>query len=451
MRIDYATLMSDTRTLLRSLFAAAVAAVEPAAAVRAHLRREGTRLTADGWCHDLDPGGQVVVVGAGKASAAMAQAVEDILGDHLTRGVVVVKQGHTAPLSRVRQFEAGHPVPDAAGEAGARAIEGELTGLTPHDLVLACWSGGASALLPAPREGLTLADKQAVTRLLLASGGDIVALNTVRKHLSRLKGGQLARRAQPASVLCLVVSDVIGDDLATIGSGPFIADPTTFADVQALMQRLDIADRLPPAVARVIADGVAGVVPETPKPGDPCFARVHHHLVASNALALDAIAHAATVAGYRPEIWRQPLTGEACAAGATFAGAALHHLARGERVCLIAGGETTVTLGADHGVGGRNQEFALAAAGMLASARHPRVPAPVTILAAGTDGSDGPTDAAGAFADATTLRRARAAGLDLEHHLNRHDAYPFFDRLGDLLRSGPTGTNVMDVSLALIG
>ena len=443
--------MSDARTLLRSFFSAAVAAAEPAAAIRAHLGRNGTRLTAGSWTREIDPAGRVVLVGAGKASAAMAQAVEEILGDQLTRGVVVVKHDHTAPLTRVRQIEAAHPVPDADGEAGAHAIEAELTGLTARDLVIACWSGGASALLPAPRDGLTLADKQAVTRLLLASGGDIAALNAVRKHLSRLKGGQLARRAQPATVLCLVVSDVIGDDLATIGSGPFIADPTTFVEVDAAVRRLGIAERLPTSVANLIADGLSGVAAETPKLGDPCFARVQHQLVASNALAIEAAARAATAAGYRPEIWRQPLIGEARAAGATFAGTALHYLARGERVCLIAGGETTVTLGTAHGRGGRNQEFALAAAGMLACARHPRVPAPVTILAAGTDGSDGPTDAAGAFADATTLARAQAAGLALEQHLNRPDAYPFFDRLGDLLRSGPTGTNVMDVSLALVG
>lgn len=443
--------MSDARTLLRSFFAAAVAAVEPAAAVRSHLRRNGTRLTAGAWTHDLDPAGRVVLVGAGKASAAMALAVEEILGEHIDRGVVVVKHGHTAPLTRVQQLEASHPVPDADGEVGAHAIEATLAGLSPRDLVIACWSGGASALLPAPRDDLSLADKQTVTRLLLASGGDIAALNAVRKHLSRLKGGQLARRAQPATVLCLAVSDVIGDDLATIGSGPFIADPTTFADVDALVRRLGIAERLPSAVTRLIADGLAGAAPETPKTGDACFSRVHHHLVASNALALQAAANVATAAGYRTVLWQQPLTGEARAAGATFAGAALHHLSRGERVCLIAGGETTVTLGNDHGRGGRNQEFALAAAGMLASARHPRVPAPVTILAAGTDGNDGPTDAAGAFADATTLARARAAGLDLEQHLNRHDAYPFFDSLGDLLRSGPTGTNVMDVAFALVG
>jgi glycerate 2-kinase len=443
--------MPAHRDLLRSLYSAAIAAVEPAAAVRAHLRRDGTRLTAGAWTHDLDPAGRIVLVGAGKASAAMALAVEELLGERIDRGVVVVKHGHTAPLTRVRQLEASHPVPDADGEAGARALEGALDGLSARDLVIACWSGGASALLPAPRDGLTLADKQAVTRLLLASGGDIATLNAVRKHLSRLKGGQLARRAQPATVLCLAVSDVIGDDLATIGSGPFIADPTTFTEVDALVRRLGIAERLPPSVARLLADGLAGIAPETPKSGDACFARVHHHLVASNALALQAAATMAATAGYRPVVWQQPLTGEARAAGATFAGAALHHLSRGERVCLIAGGETTVTLGAEPGKGGRNQEFALAAAGMLASARPHGTAATVAILAAGTDGNDGPTDAAGAFVDATTLTRARAVGFELERHLNRHDAYPLFDRLGDLLRSGPTGTNVMDVSLALVG
>jgi hydroxypyruvate reductase len=443
--------MLDSRAVLRSLFSAAVAAVEPAAAVRAHLRRVGDQLSVGGWSHVLDPAGRVVVVGAGKASAALALAVEEILGERITRGVVVVKHGHMAPLTRVQQLEAAHPVPDTAGESGALAIEAALDGLTAKDLVIACWSGGASALLPAPRAGLTLADKQAVTRLLLASGGDIAALNAVRKHCSRLKGGQLARRAQPASVLCLGISDVIGDDLATIGSGPFVADPSTFAEVDALVRRLGIAERLPPAVARLIAEGCAGRAAETPKPGDACFARVHHHLVASNALALDAAARAAQAAGWRPVVWQQPLMGEARALGATFAGAALHHRLRGERVCLIAGGETTVTLGDQPGLGGRNQEFALAAAGVLAGMRPAPGAAPITILSAGTDGSDGPTDAAGAFADTGTLSRALAAGIDLEQHLNRHDAYPFFDRLGDLLRTGPTGTNVMDVALALVG
>lgn len=443
--------MSDAHALLRSLFAAAVAAVEPRAAVLAHMCRDQRILTVGDWRYEVPDGGRIVVVGAGKASAAMVMAIEQLLGDVLSHGVVVVKYGHTAALRLVQQLEAAHPVPDFAGEAGARAIEAALDGLQPRDLVIACWSGGASALLPAPRDGLTLDDKQTVTRLLLASGGDIAALNAVRKHLSRLKGGQLARRAAPATVLCLSISDVVGDDPATIGSGPFVPDPTTFAEVAALVQRLGLEHRLPPAVARVIAQGVAGTLAETPKVTDPCFARVRHHVVASNALALSAAAQAATAAGYQPVLWREPLTGEARAAGATFAGAALHHLARGERVCLIAGGETTVTLGDQPGLGGRNQEFALAAAGVLGTARWHGAPVPIAILAGGTDGNDGPTDAAGAIVDGSTLARARAAGLDLERHLNQHDAYPFFNRLGDLLRTGPTGTNVMDIDLAVVG
>jgi glycerate 2-kinase len=443
--------MSDHHAVLRSLFSAAVAAVEPRAAVLGHLQREGRTLVAGTWRHDLAADARVVLVGAGKASAAMAQAVEELLGEDLDAGVVVVKYGHTAGLRRIRQLEAGHPVPDAAGEAGVQAIEAALSGLRPQDVVIACWSGGASALLPAPRLGLGLADKQEVTRLLLASGGDIAALNAVRKHLSRSKGGQLARRAMPASVLCLAISDVVGDDLATIGSGPFIADPTTFAEVAALVRRLGLRERLPGAVARVLDDGLAGRVAETPKAGDACFARVHHQLVASNAQALRAAAAAAQAAGYRPLVWREPLVGEARAAGATFAAAAVHHLAQGGRTCLIAGGETTVTLGESPGRGGRNQEFALAAAGVLGTSRWRGAEVPVAILAGGTDGNDGPTDAAGAIVDGGTLARSRAAGLDLQAHLARHDAYPFFDRLGDLLRTGPTGTNVMDMDLALIG
>ncbi len=438
--------MFERFALLRRLFAAAVAAVEPAGAVRTHLRLEEGVLVAGDWRQPLADIGCIVVVGAGKAAAPMAQAVEELLGARIADGVVVVKHGHGVPLARIRLLEAGHPVPDAAGEAGAIAIEAALTGLTERDLVIACWSGGASALLPALRPPLTLADKQEVTRLLLASGADIAAVNAVRKHLSRLKGGRLAQRVAPARVLCLALSDVVGDDLATIGSGPFVADPTTLADVAALIRRLDLVERLPSTVTSLLADPAA----ETPKPGDPCFARVHHHLVGSNALAVDAAAAAARAAGYEPVIWRQPLTDEARGAGATFANAALRLLEEGRRACLIAGGETTVTLGFEHGKGGRNQEFALACAGTLGSVRWRGQPPPITILAGGTDGSDGPTDAAGAFADGTTLQRAQAAGLDLVDHLNRHDAYPFFSALGDLLITGPTGTNVMDLDVALI-
>ncbi len=443
--------MTDRHAELRAIFSAAVAAVEPRAAMLRFLRRDGTRLLVDDWQHDLGAVGRVVVIGAGKASAAMAQAVEQVIGDRIDHGVVVVKYGHGAALTKVHLLEAGHPVPDAAGETAARAIEDALSGLTANDLVIACWSGGASALLPAPRAGLTLADKQETTRLLLASGDDIAALNAVRKHLSRIKGGQLACRALPATVWCLAISDVVGDDPATIGSGPFVGDPTTFADVDAIIHRLGLRGQLPTSVAQVIADGVAGKIPETPKPGDASLSHVRYRAVASNAQAITAAATAAQLIGYTPIIWREPLTGEARAAGATFASAALHELTKGQRVCMIAGGETTVTLGKNHGIGGRNQEFALAAAGVLGASPWRGAPAPITILSGGTDGNDGPTDAAGAIVDGTTVTRARAMGLDVEQHLNGHNAYPFFARLGDLFITGPTGTNVMDVQVALVG
>ena len=455
--------MNDRHAELRSIFSAAVAAVEPRAALLRYVRRAGTRLLLDDWQHDLGADGRVVVVGAGKASAAMAQAVEQLVGDRIDHGVVVVKYGHGATLAsdatlahgatlaKVQLMEAGHPVPDAAGEIAARALEKALHGLTANDLVIACWSGGASALLPAPRAGITLADKQETTRLLLASGGDIAALNAVRKHLSRSKGGQLAVRALPATVWCLAISDVVGDDPATIGSGPFVADPTTFAEVDAHIQRLGLRGQLPPSVTHLIADGVAGKIAETPKPGDERLAHVRYRVIANNAEAVAAAATAAQSIGYTPIIWRGPVTGEARAAGATFACAALHEQSSGQRVCLIAGGETTVTLGKNHGIGGRNQEFALAAAGVLGASPWRGGPAPVAILSGGTDGNDGPTDAAGAIADGTTMNRAHAAGLDLEHHLSHHNAYPFFARLGDLVHSGPTGTNVMDIQVALVG
>jgi hydroxypyruvate reductase len=449
--------MNDRHADLRSIFSAAVAAVEPRAAVLKYLRRDGTRLLLDDGQHDLGADGRVVVVGAGKASAAMAQAVEQLVGERIAHGVVVVKYGHGAALihgaalSKVQLLEAGHPVPDAAGEIAARALEEALHGLTANDLVIACWSGGASALLPAPRAGITLADKQETTRLLLASGGDIAALNAVRKHLSRIKGGQLAQRALPASVWCLAISDVVGDDPATIGSGPFVGDPTTFAEVDAHIHRLGLRGSLPTSVTHLIADGVAGKIAETPKPGDPSLSHVRYRIIANQAQAITAAATAAQAAGYTPIIWREPLTGEARAAGATFACAALHERSNNQRVCLIAGGETTVTLGKNHGIGGRNQEFALAAAGVLGSSPWHGAPVPIAILSGGTDGNDGPTDAAGAIVDGTTMARAHAIGLDLEHHLNSHNAYPFFARLGDLLHSGPTGTNVMDIQIALVG
>ncbi len=437
--------LSSLRDHARAIFAAGVAAVEPRAAVLAHCRVDGEALIAGEARMPL--GGRVVVVGAGKASAAMARGVEEVLGARISGGVIVTKHGHAVPLARMRLLEAGHPVPDAAGEHAAAEIERAVSGLTERDLVVVCLSGGASALMPAPRAGLTLADEQAVSSLLLASGADIAQMNTVRKKLSRLKGGGLARACAPASVLTLAISDVAGDDWGVIGSGPTTADGSTFADALAVCLRFDLLARLPPAVAGLIERGAAGLEPDALKPTDPCFARARRVMLASNRQAIEAAAAAARALGYEAVIASTRLVGEAAAASAAFtaeAGSISTGTGAG-RVCLIAGGETTVTLGARPGMGGRNQEFALAAACALERSR-----SPLAVLAAGTDGTDGPTDAAGGVVDAGTCARARAAGLDPAAHLARHDAYPLLRSSGDLLVTGPTGTNVMDLAIALI-
>jgi glycerate 2-kinase len=400
------------RDLLLGRFRQAVAAVEPRTAVAAEL-------AAGRWAQGA---GRVVVVGAGKASAPMAQAVEAAFADRIARGVVVVKYGYTAPLSRIRLHEAAHPVPDEAGLEGARQIESAVAGLSADDQVVVCLSGGASALLPAPRAPLTLAELRALTSRLLASGCDIHQLNTVRKHLSRLSGGRLAAACAPARVLSLVVSDVLGDDLSVIGSGPTAPDPSSDADALAIVERF--APDAPAAVRTLLSGGAAW----TPKPGDPLFRRVEHRIVASNAVALRATG-AAVIA--------PTLEGEAWQAAESFCAFAA---AQPPGTLVAAGGETTVTLGGQPGQGGRNQEFALAAARWLDAHG-----VDMTVLSGGTDGSDGPTDAAGGVVDRTTWRRDPAAA----RHLAGHDAYPLLQRLACLLTTGPTNTNVMDVALAI--
>lgn len=415
------------RNLLLSRFSAALAAVEPAAAVRAAVRRDGDWLHCGAWRHRLT--GRVIVIGAGKASAPMAQAVETLVADRIPGGCIVVKYGHTAPLKYLRLHEAGHPVPDAAGEMGALAIESAVRGLTPQDLVICCLSGGASSLLPAPRPPVTLADKQTITKLLLASGADIHAVNTVRKHLSRLKGGRLALACAPATVLTLVISDVPGDDLSIIGSGLMTQDFSTDADALAIITTCLPAAQVPPAVIVALSQ------PDISTPHK--FSHVHQQIVASNQIALQAIEH---VAASGNVFIGEPLSGEAVFAAENFCRRAA---ALPSGSLLIAGGETTVTLRENPGRGGRNQEFALAAARWIMA--HD---APLTVLAAGTDGNDGPTDAAGGLVDGTSWERAIAAELDPHRALAGHDAYPLLQRIGDLVITGPTNTNVMDLALA---
>jgi glycerate 2-kinase len=427
------------------VMAAALAAVEPAAAVARFLRRDGDALSAGERAFDLRRVGRVIVVGAGKAGAPMASAAAGILGDRVSAGLVVVKDGHAgvAAPDHIRIVESGHPVPDERGVAAARELAALLGGLAPDDLVIALISGGGSALLTLPAPGVSLADVQALTGRLLASGASIGEINTLRKHLDGLKGGGLARLARPAALVTLILSDVVASPLDIIASGPTVPDPSTFADALAVLARYELEAAAPAAILGHLRRGAAGAVPETPKPGDPAFAGVSNILVGSNELAAGAALHAARAEGFHPLLLTTSLEAEAREAGRVLA-ALLREVAASGRpaprpACLIAGGETTVTLrGA--GRGGRNQELALAAAPGLAGL------ADVALVALATDGGDGPTDAAGAVATGETAARARALGLDPAAHLARNDAYPFFAALDDLLLPGPTATNVNDLT-----
>jgi hydroxypyruvate reductase len=417
----------------RTIFQAALSAADPAGAVERHLKRR-----------DFSRFRDIYVVGAGKAGASMAQAAERVLGRRIAAGLLNVKYGHTVKLRRIELNECGHPVPDLNGVAGAERIAGIAAGAGKDDLVICLISGGASALLPAPAEGITLEEKQATTRLLLASGASIHEINSIRKHISRIKGGQLARLAAPARVESLMLSDVIGDNLDVIGSGPTAPDGSTFAGAVEILDRYGIRERVPASVRERIEQGARGAVPETPKPDDPVFARVRNTIVGSNRLALAAAAARARALGYRTLVLSSEVQGEAREIARMHAAIASEMARTGHPMkppaCIITGGETTVTIRGD-GLGGRAQEFALAAALDIAGLEN------VVVFCAGTDGTDGPTNAAGAVADGQTLARKP----DARSYLNRNDSYHYFEALNDLIITGPTNTNVMDVCIVLAG
>jgi glycerate 2-kinase len=414
------------RDVVRAIWEAALAAGDVAPLVRAHLR--------------LDRGpARVFLLGAGKASGAMAAAAEDVLGDRVAGGFVVVKDGYGARLRHGEIAEAGHPVPDSRGlDASGRLLE-LARAAGEDDLIVFLVSGGGSALTPAPAPPVTLAEEQELTRLLLASGATIGELNAVRKHLSLLKGGQLARAAWPARVLTLALSDVIGDPLDVIASGPTAPDPTTFADALEVLAQRGLSGRMPASIARRLQAGRAGEIQETPKPGDRLFERVENIVIGNNALVTDAAVATASRLGLRVDFATRELQGEARDVARDF-------VARARRLtppaCLIAGGETTVTV-RGQGKGGRCQEFALAAALELGPTDH------ITILAAGTDGTDGPTDASGAIVDGGSVERGAAAGADARRALADNDAYAFLRASRDLIVSGPTRTNLLDLYLAV--
>jgi len=391
-------------------------------------KRSGTRR------YDLAAFDRVQVIGAGKASAAMARAVERLLGRRISGGFINVPDGVAQSPRRIQLHSCGHPIPDERGVEGACRILEIAHAAGPRDLLIALISGGASALLPAPAPPLTLAGKQELTRQLLACGATIHELNTVRKHLSLIKGGQLAQAASPATVITLMLSDVVGDDPEIIGSGPTVADPSSVADAACILEKHGVP--MP-----------AGGLHETPKASDPAFARSRHLIVGSNKQAIAAAQDCARKLGYRTMVLSTTIEGETREIAQMHAAIAREILSSNRPIrrpaCLLSGGETTVTV-RGHGMGGRNQEFVLAAILALDNA------GPVTILSAGTDGIDGPTDAAGAIADSGTLARAASLGLDAHLFLDNNDSYCFFQPLDALLKTGPTGTNVADIRILLI-
>lgn len=412
------------------IFRAALDAVEPQEAVLRNLKFDGRTLTAGRVSYRLDSIEHIYVVGAGKASPAMASAVERLLGRRITRGIVNVPDGVTARVRRVTLNAARHPLPDERGVQGAVEIGEIARGAGERDLVICVISGGASALLPAPVPGLTLEQKQAITQALMKGGATIHELNTVRKHLSTLKGGQLAALIHPARVLTLILSDVISDDLDVIGSGPTVPDTTTIVDAQAILRKYEIA--------------APDVLVETTKN----LSRVQNLIIGSNRLAIDAAAKKAREFGYRPLVLSTSIEGETRDIASMHAAIVKEIFASNRPVrrpaCLLSGGETTCTVRGS-GKGGRNQEFVLAAAIALSNSTQP-----FTIFSAGTDGLDGPTDAAGAIADHSTLQRAAELGLDARAFLANNDSYRFFEPLNALIKTGPTGTNVMDIRAILL-
>ncbi len=436
------------RALLGRLLEAGLQAADPAEALRRCVKRTGYTVLVGSHRYDLRDHRRVLVVGAGKASACLAAALEDRLGPRLHDGLVVVKYGHAVPTRTITVKEAGHPVPDLAGLRATQQLLKLVRRLTPDDLLFVLLSGGASSLLPSPVPDVGLAEKRRTTDLLLRSGATIQEINAVRKHLSTIKGGRLAA-ATKATVIGLILSDVLGDDLASIGSGPTVPDPTTYADACDVLRRRGLWTTVPASVRTHLLEGRRGRQEETPKPGSSLFRLVQNQIIGNNRGAVEAVAGRAKSAGLRPLVLTTSLTGEAREAAKTFGAIAREIISSGRPVAgpalVIAGGELTVTIGGtSQGRGGRAQEFALAAAQEISGLPQ------VWIAAFGTDGTDGPTDAAGAVVDGGTVARAKKAGVSPCAYLTRHDSYRFFKKFGGHIVTGPTGTNVNDLYLLLV-
>ncbi|MBW1708980.1 MAG: glycerate kinase [Deltaproteobacteria bacterium] len=435
-----------------AIFKAALKAADPSLAVKQAVSmeensikvRQGNRVIKTVNLNRVE---RIFIVGAGKATAPMAKALEQILGNRITEGIISVKKGHALDLKYTTVKEAAHPVPDQNGLKAADKIKTLLEGAGSKDLVFSLISGGGSALLPLPIANLKLSEIQDVTRLLLGCGANIHEINTVRKHLSLTKGGQLARAAAPATVINLMLSDVVGDDMDTIASGPFVPDHSSFEDMALILARYKLMKKVSSSVRNHLKKGLTGQVPETPKENDPAFNKVTNLIIGSNYLSLIAAEAKAKSLGYRPLLLSSSIEGETQVVAQVHVALAREIKATNHPVkapaCLISGGETTVTL-TGQGKGGRNQEFVLTASMDMDELED------VLIFSAGTDGTDGPTDVAGAMADKNTSSRAMELGLSPQKHLIEHNSYPFFKKLDDHVITGPTLTNVMDVRLVLV-
>ncbi len=439
--------LEDLKADAVGIFEAGLRQADPYACVRRSFVLEGRMLKAGDFVYDIGSFERIIVIGAGKAAAPMGRAVEDVLGERISAGLLITKYGHSERLRHIRIVEARHPLPDESGVLATEEILRLISGLNDKTLVICLISGGGSSLLVSPAEGIALEHKIETTKRLLGSGATIKEINSVRKHLSKVKGGRLAALAAPARTITLVLSDVIGDCLDVIASGPTAPDDSTYMDALSVLGKYRLLDKVPKPVIDRLRDGAQARIEETPKQGDPIFLYVRNEIIGSLGLALDAAEKEAMVRGYRAFILSSCITGEASEVGKVF-GAIAAEIRKNSRpllppACIIAGGETTVTIRGD-GKGGRNQEMALSAAIDMAGLSE------VVFLSAGTDGTDGPTDAAGAFAYGTTVGRAEALGLDARECLSRNDSYSFFKSIGDLFFTGPTKTNVMDIHILLV-
>ncbi|MEM0040670.1 MAG: glycerate kinase [Thermofilum sp.] len=438
------------RMIAVTLILEGISAADPVKAVKNFLKLDGDILVlGDGTRIPLK--GKVIVVGSGKASGGMALAVEEMLGNRITGGVVSIPEElvekYSGSLSRVKVVGATHPrASQKSVEAGQRIVE-SVRGLSGEDVVIALFSGGGSALAELPVEGVGIDEIGELSIKLMKAGANIVELNTVRKHLSRLKGGWLAKHAYPATLVALMISDVVGDRMDIIASGPTVPDPTTYHDAVNIVKKYGLWEEAPQSIKKILEDGIAGKIPETPKPGDPVFEKVNNRIIASNIISLNAMASKAREMGYNTVILTSMLEGEAREAGKILAAIAKEVLKTGNPVpppaVILAGGETTVTV-RGRGTGGRNQELALSAAIALKGEQR------IAIASAGSDGRDGPTDVAGAVVDGYTYEKAQKLGLSPETYLENNDSYTFFQKAGGHIKTGYTGTNINDLVVIVV-